>query len=127
MVFRHSVNVTLKELSNLVTGDGTACYVYYQKSTDYLPYNWSNLPPTTNCLLIARNMDQWRASLMADSNLHFDKLEPKGTFLFPNHLSLVMLSYFFVKTSVFDWVSKSVYRIISSILQFVYSFGPNTF
>lgn len=91
MVFRHSVNVTLKELSNLVSGDGTSCFVYYQKNTDYLPYNWSNLPPTTNCLLIARKMDQWRASLMADSNHNIDKLEPKGNFV---HKLSNILSYF---------------------------------
>ncbi|XP_054280353.1 KICSTOR complex protein SZT2-like isoform X2 [Macrosteles quadrilineatus] len=79
---RHPVNITLSEVSNLVSCDGTSGYVYYQKDTSYLPYKWSSppysLPLSTTCLLIARNLEQWCASVRAEPRLCLDKLEPKS-------------------------------------------------
>ncbi|KAG8256864.1 hypothetical protein J6590_061147 [Homalodisca vitripennis] len=83
---RHPVNVTMKEVSNLVSTDGTTAFTYYQQDEDYLPYNSNisssrSIPYSGNCLLIARNMDQWRATVSDGARPNTDKLEPKGRVL----------------------------------------------
>ena len=87
--FRHSVTVTLKEVLSLVTVHDTKGFVYYQKgkgdNAQFLPYNWSDsmeLPSSTTCLLISRNIAQWKACLCSDPGLHVDKLDPKGMYGF---------------------------------------------
>ncbi|XP_046683213.1 KICSTOR complex protein SZT2-like isoform X2 [Homalodisca vitripennis] len=80
---RHPVNVTMKEVSNLVSTDGTTAFTYYQQDEDYLPYNSNisssrSIPYSGNCLLIARNMDQWRATVSDGARPNTDKLEPKA-------------------------------------------------
>lgn len=82
MCFRHSVMVTLKEVHALASINDTKGFVYYHSISgkkQFLPYDFNmKLPSYTKCMIIARNVGQWKACLSDEPSLYSEKVDPKG-------------------------------------------------
>ncbi|XP_075219216.1 KICSTOR complex protein SZT2-like isoform X2 [Lycorma delicatula] len=83
---RHPVDVTLKEIYNLISNTDISGFVFSKKDSDevshFLNYHFNTAhhtnSPVSLCMIIGRNINQWKTYLSNDLEMIMDKLDLKA-------------------------------------------------
>lgn len=80
---RHPIGITVKELNQIIAFHDIEGFLFYESDSSGVHKSLersSNIELSSyrSCLLIGRNLVQWKSCLSTDENFHIDKLDPKG-------------------------------------------------
>nr|XP_018915153.1 PREDICTED: protein SZT2-like [Bemisia tabaci] len=111
---RHPIGITVKELNQIIAFHDIEGFLFYESDSSGVHKSLERsanieLSSCRSCLLIGRNLVQWKSCLSTDENFHIDKLDPKALKVLQKFAPLLRKT----DDGSYQFVSRQRYLLIS--------------